>query len=97
MRKLAEPAPVGAHIETLIRNVARKLGWSFSRAYSIWYRNARLIRAEEMDALRRASQAKAGTEVAELQVEYSRLITRLKVLEEALAWARADQTCERRI
>jgi cyclic pyranopterin monophosphate synthase len=56
LRELAEPAPAGAHIETLIRNVARKLGWSYTRAKGCWYGEARAIRAEEMDALRAATR-----------------------------------------
>lgn len=85
MRRLAEPAPVGAHIETLIRNVARKAGLTFSRAQSIWYGNARLIRAEEMDALRLASQQKAGNELAAFQSDYATVVARISALERALS------------
>jgi hypothetical protein len=89
MRGLAEPAPAGAHIETLIRNVARKVGFTFVRAKAIWYREARLIRAEEMDALRTASK-KRGSEVVRLQYEYAAIIQRIKRLEEALGQANED-------
>ena len=38
IKRLCEPAPVGAHIESLIRTAARKAGLSFSRGKAIWYR-----------------------------------------------------------
>ena len=58
LKRLAEPAPAGAHIETLIRGVARKVGLSFSRAKALWYREAAVVRSEEMDALRAAARAR---------------------------------------
>ncbi len=60
IKELASPAPAGAHVETLIRNVARRLGWSQSRARDVWYRNARRIDAEEIDALRKAARERAA-------------------------------------
>lgn len=58
MRILSEPAQPGAHFETLIRNVARLVGFKYSRAYSLWYGNARRVDAEEMDTLRHFVQAR---------------------------------------
>lgn len=83
MRRLAEPAPAGAHIETLIRDAGRRAGLTFSRAKSVWYREARAIRAEEMDALRRAArkqdEAESGLrqELRDLRSRLARLEARL--------------------
>lgn len=89
IKRLAEPAPAGAHIETLIRSVARKLGLSFSRARSIWYREARIISSDEMDALRAAKAAKDEAENA-IRRKYSDAIERIEQLEHRLAEERSN-------
>ena len=74
IKRLCEPAPVGAHIESLIRTAARKAGLSFSRGKAIWYREARVIRAEELDVLRRAAgKAVRGPGNAGLQARIERM------------------------
>ena len=83
LKRLAEPAPVGAHIETLIRGVARKVGLSFSRAKALWYREAAIVRSEEMDALRAAAQARGEAEGV-VRREYQELIARIEQLERRL-------------
>ena len=83
LKRLAEPAPVGAHIETLIRSVARKVGLSFSRAKALWYREAAVVRSEEMDALRAAARARSEAEGVVRQ-EYQELISRIEQLERRL-------------
>jgi hypothetical protein len=52
IRKAAEPRLIGDSVKAAIGRVARKLGFSFSRAKDIWYGDARRIDAHEMDALR---------------------------------------------
>lgn len=89
IRRLAEPAPPGAHVETLIRFVARKVGLSFGRAKAVWYREARIIRAEEMDALRAASAARTEAE-GETRERYREVIARIERLERRLAEERKD-------
>lgn len=65
LRSLAEPAPAGAHIKGLIRIASRLADISFGRATAIWYGDERVvIRAEEMDALRRAVAQQKRQEVA---------------------------------
>ena len=87
MRAIAEPAPAGAHIETLIRSVARKVGLTFSRGKAIWYGEARIIRAEEMDSLRAVARKTRSNEV-ELTSAYQSFVheyeQRLARLEAAL-------------
>lgn len=89
LRRLAEPAPAGAHIETLIRGVARKVGLSFSRAKALWYREAAIVRAEEMDALRAAARARDEAE-SELRGKYQNVVARIEHLERQLAETRAN-------
>ena len=84
MRKIAEPAPAGAHIETLIRAVSRQIGVSFSRGKALWYGEARIVRAEEMDALRAAAKRKEEVGERALQNEYATLVSRIERLEKAL-------------
>ena len=85
LQKLAEPAPAGAHIETLISNVARKVGFTYSRAKAIWYREARRIDSTEMDALRKASrEEKLEVEVATARADYAQLVALVRQLQQAL-------------
>ena len=88
MRAIAEPAPAGVHIEALIRNVARKVGLSFRRAKAIWYGEARLILAEEMDALRAAASARRATESVlskDLERFSAELVARVARLDDQLS------------
>jgi len=88
MRRMAEPAPAGAHVQTLIRDVARELGMRFSRAKALWYGEARVVRAEEMDAIRAAAARKQGEASSELRDEIWRLRERLVEIEAKLDSAR---------
>lgn len=84
IKRLAEPAAAGAHIETLIRGVAPKLGLSFARAKALWYREARIISSDEMDALRAAKAARDEAENA-IRRKYREAIERIEQLERRLA------------
>lgn len=87
IRQLAEPCPAGdsvkAAINRALRRVSPHLPWPMkaSRAEDIWRREARAIRAEEMDALR---AAKAAREKAEFAHEAAAVETRLARIEAAL-------------
>lgn len=59
-RRCAEPVHAGESIKALIRKVSRKTGLPASRVKGFWYQEAKAIRAEELDLLRR----KAGAEPA---------------------------------
>ena len=54
-------------VKGLIRRAARRLGFSYSRTRSLYYREARRIDAREIDRLRRAGKAEAANVLAELQ------------------------------
>ena len=84
MREIAGPSEPGAHIETLIRGVARKVDLSYARAKALWYREARVVRAEEMDALRATAQRDGGAEI-DLQRKYRDVSARVERLERLLA------------
>jgi hypothetical protein len=88
MKEIAGPVPVGTRVEEVIRRVARKLRWSESRAKDIYYRAARRIDAEEMDALRSAARVKqeggARVEYVELIEHLEAIRSRLDALEKSL-------------
>lgn len=62
IRHVAEPRPVGDSVKAAISRAARKLGWPFGRAKTVWYQEARRIDAHEMDALRQ--QARTYAQIA---------------------------------
>lgn len=53
LKKAAAPVRPGELIVHQIKRAARKVGLTYGRAKSIWYGEARLIRAHELDALRK--------------------------------------------
>lgn len=52
VRTVCEPRPPNENDKACIARAADRLGWPYSRVREIWYRNARSIKAWEMDALR---------------------------------------------
>src|SRR4051812_33292346 len=82
LRRIAEPRRADDSIKTLIVRAARRVSKFFpispSRAEDIWRREARLIRAEEMDAIRKA--ADAARIVSEAKHERSKLEDRISRL-----------------
>jgi hypothetical protein len=95
LRRLVEPAPAGSHIETLIRNAARKLGWTYTRGKDVWYGQARTIRAREMDTLRNAVRQRgqpSGIPQQDLSELYDEIRQRLTELELTLARARGGSS-----
>ena len=95
LRRLVEPAPAGSHIETLIRNAARKLGWTYTRAKDVWYGQARTIRAREMDTLRNAVRQRgqpSGIQQQDLSELYDEIRQRLTELELTISRARGNST-----
>lgn len=91
LRRLAEPAPAGVHIEALIRRVSRRVGIGFSRAKSIWYGEARRIDSEEMDRLRKAVVDQYEGREFELRIRYETLTRELEFLRERLAAERQER------
>lgn len=87
LREVAAPVPVGDSVKAAINRATHRVGrfiaphfavrWHASRAEDIWRGEARGVWAEEMDAIRRAADAKAQeearNELAELDARLGRL------------------------
>lgn len=75
MRLLAEPCLPGDSVKAAINRAAKRASrfllkpMSFGRAEDIWRKEARAIRSEEMDALRRASKREQETRDEALALE----------------------------
>ena len=80
------PQEIGGRIKTALGMVARRTGLPERRVRGLWHKEARAIRADELDALRRAARAE---QKAEIDAEISELRARLARLEETLAVAAA--------
>lgn len=81
VRQIAEPWQVGDTVKAAINRVARRVGLRPSRVEDIWRREARVIRAEEMDAIRAAADEKT---LEGARGEYQRLSERIAALEALL-------------
>jgi hypothetical protein len=79
VREAAEPAVPGESVKAAIGRAARALGLSYARARGHWYRQARLIPAEEADALRLARIHLIRERAARLRAELAALEAREKV------------------
>ena len=93
LKAVAGPAPAGAHIATLIRAAARRAGFSYSRAKALWYGEARLVRACEMDRLRAlASPERGRPDALERNVAnaYADALAKIESARALLDAARAD-------
>ena len=62
LRRLAEPYPAGDRVKAAIQRAAKRAGLPTQRAENLWYGEARLVRAEEMDAIRQADEARQAKE-----------------------------------
>lgn len=78
--QIAGAQALGSPIKTALSIVARRTGLSERRVRGIWHKEARAIRAEELDALRRAAEAQKK---AEFDADISELRARLARLEAA--------------
>jgi len=80
------PQEIGGRIKTALGMVARRTGLPERRVRGIWHKEARAIRAEELDALRRAARAE---QKAEINAEIAELRARIACLEGQIAMASA--------
>lgn len=85
--QIAGAQALGSPIKTALGIVARRTGLTERRVRGIWHREARAIRAEELDALRRAAEAQKK---ADFDADISELRARLARLEAAAPVAPAD-------
>lgn len=100
LRRVAEPRPVGDSVKQAINRAARRVSrflpspMGYSRAEGIWRQEARAIRAEEMDAIRRAAADRtareAKNEFAELRARIARLEEAIRIQDEDLYGVDAD-------
>ena len=76
LRRLSEPVRAGESVKALIAKAARKVGLSYSRAFSLWYGRG-VVRAEELERvralLRTNRQENLNAEIAELRERLARL------------------------
>lgn len=74
---IAGPMDLSGRVKAALAAVARKTGIQERRVRAIWHKEARVIRAEEMDTLRRAARAREkaehDAEMAELWAHVARL------------------------
>lgn len=92
LREVAEPRPVGDTVKEAINRAARRVSKfasrpiSASRVEDIWRQEARAVRAEEMDAIRKAAEARQQRQIEqEDRNEHTRLLQRLAFLEQRMA------------
>lgn len=79
LRQIAEPRPVGDSVKAAISRAARRVGLKTGRAEDIWRQEARAIRAEEMDAIRRAAADRKMMEEARAEARsFSERLARLE-------------------
>lgn len=90
LREVAEPVPAGDSVKAAIGRAARRVEkhipahfasrWHAGRAEDIWRGEARGVWAEEMDAIRRAADAKAAEEARSELAELDARIARVEAL-----------------
>lgn len=84
LRRIAEPRPVGDRIKPAIERAAKRAGLPTQRVENLWYGEARVVKAEEMDAIRRADEARQAKEqsareqAAELGALFAGIAERLR-------------------
>lgn len=79
LRALA-PRREGDREKTRIDRAALATGFSYWRAFDIWYRKARVIRAEEIDAIRAAKATRhqeRANELASVAADFEALAERV--------------------
>lgn len=87
LRSVAEPRPVGDTVKAAITRAAKRVSKHLrepmrpGRAEDIWRGEARIIRAEELDAIRKAADARL---LQEARREFTQLDARIARLEALL-------------
>jgi hypothetical protein len=87
LRRIAEPRPVGDRVKAAIDRAAKRAGLPTQRVENLWYGEARVVRAEEMDAIRRADAARQNKEksareqAAELGALFAGVAERLRQID----------------
>lgn len=90
VRQWAGPRMLGDNTKTLIWRAARRLGFTYSRTRALFYCEAAVVRAEEMDALRKRERAAAADEIEALRIRLDRLERWVSAMAGSAARAGAD-------
>lgn len=91
LRQLAEPRRADDTVKAMIRRVSRLIGLPQSRTEDLWRQEARLVRAEEMDAIRTAARVRQEEEAAREEFrDFSKFVARLEALEARLSVGSSD-------
>jgi len=86
LRTIAEPRPIGDTVKAAINRAAKRVSAHLrqpmrpGRAEDIWRGEARVIRAEEIDAIRRAAEARTNREARHEITQLDARIARLEAL-----------------
>lgn len=87
LRRIAEPRPVGDRVKAAIDRAAKRVGLPTQRVENLWYGEARVVKAEEMDAIRRTDEARqlkertARDQAAELGALFAGVAERLRQID----------------
>lgn len=87
LRRIAEPRPVGDRVKAAIARAAQRTGLTTGRAKALWYGETRLVKAEEMDAIRatdasrKAKEQSARDQAAELGALFVGVAERLRQID----------------
>lgn len=87
LRRIAEPRPVGDRVKAAIDRAAKRAGLPIQRVENLWYGEARIVKAEEMDAIRKADDARQAKEqsareqAAELGALFAGIAERLRQID----------------
>lgn len=88
IRELAGPLALGDRVKAALARVARLTGLSERRVRGLYHREARAIRAEELDTLRREARRRREEEAARADFRDATAVYRVAV--DRLAQADAD-------
>lgn len=87
IRQIAGDAPIGTTIKSALARVAVLTGLGERRIRGLWHGEAKAVRAEELDKLRRVAARKAthehpiGSELASAAAHFDRLADRLEAMD----------------
>jgi hypothetical protein len=94
LRRLAGPAMSGDRVKSQIARAARAAGLSYWRAFDLWYRKARRIEAQELEAIRAAAARRSqekNNEFAAIADDFEALAERVSRLAAGSDRASADR------
>lgn len=94
LRELALPIEPGDRIKAQIARAARRAGFTYWRAFDLWYGKARCVQAAEIEAIREARRSRArerSDELACLASDFETLAERMSALAAGPAGSEAER------